>query len=165
MHDETNSVNDAISCYKAAVQFIVFFVINWTYRSCTGIRQIWLEILPELDLAGFLQMARFCAGAEILLFDVHAVPRSFLRPYGKDTVTLLLFAVMMIAWVMGALIRCDLLQQLRMRVRIAASRLSWNRSWTSSITNHWTASWLSLQRMETSSSYQRTQKNTLVWRR
>jgi len=25
-------------------------VLKWTYYSCTGIHQIWLEIWPELDL-------------------------------------------------------------------------------------------------------------------
>jgi len=34
---------------------LVLSVINRTYCSCTGIWPIWLEIWPELDLAGFLK--------------------------------------------------------------------------------------------------------------
>jgi len=40
---------------------LVLSVINWTYCSCTGIcqiRQIWLEIWPEPDLARFLKNCR-----------------------------------------------------------------------------------------------------------
>ena len=38
----------------------VLSVINWTYCTCTGIWQIWLEIWPEpeLDLAGFPKNVR-----------------------------------------------------------------------------------------------------------
>ena len=32
---------------------LVLSIINWTYCSCTGVRQIRLEIWPEPDLAGF----------------------------------------------------------------------------------------------------------------
>jgi len=111
--DETNGVNNAISCYNEAVRFsvsvvmslfasfwpgnlwngngfcifvwvtlikivntpldrsaaLVLSIIKWMYSSCTGIRQIQLEIWPEPDLAGFpKKMAGFRfagAGAEI----------------------------------------------------------------------------------------------------
>ena len=37
---------------------VLWSVINWTYCSCTGNRQILLEIWPEPDLAGFPKNCR-----------------------------------------------------------------------------------------------------------
>jgi len=38
---------------------LVLSVTNWTYCGCTAIRQIWLEVWPELDLAGFPKNGQF----------------------------------------------------------------------------------------------------------
>ena len=54
-HPGNTTVIKIVNTQLDGLATFVLSAINCTYHSCTGICQIWLEIWPEPDLAGFLK--------------------------------------------------------------------------------------------------------------